>query len=67
MMGFNACYTFGKPGHMMKDCSNKGSQEKRKDKVQPNSPSEEASRRNRFFALKYRGAGEGTSGDISSI
>ncbi|XP_069154371.1 uncharacterized protein [Solanum lycopersicum] len=65
MMGSNACYSCGKQGHMMKDCSNKRGQENKKEKVQPNSPSEEAPRRQRFFALKSRGAREGTSGDFS--
>ena len=45
MFGTNACYSCGKPGHVVKDCSNRRSQEKGKDKVQPNSPNEEAPRR----------------------
>ena len=64
MMGINACYSCGKLGHMMKDCPNRLGQEKGKEKVQHNSPSENAPRRQRFFALKSRGAGEDTSGDV---
>ena len=60
-MGSNACSTCGKPGYMMKDCLNRRGQEKGQEKVQPNSLSEEATRRQRFFALKSRGAGKGTS------
>ena len=50
---------------MMKDCTNRRGQEKKKEKVQPNSPSEEAPRMQRFFALKSRGAGEDTPSDVS--
>ena len=49
----------------MKDCPYMRGREKRKEKVQPNGPSEEIPRRQRFFALKYSGVGEGTSGDVS--
>ena len=45
MMGSNACYSCGKPGHMRNDCPNRIGQEKGKEKVQPNSPSEEAPKR----------------------
>ena len=65
MMGTNACYYCGKPGHMVKDCPSRRSQEQGKERVQPNSLSEEAPRRQWFFALKSRGAGEGTSGEVS--
>ncbi|TMX05733.1 hypothetical protein EJD97_002516 [Solanum chilense] len=65
MMGKNACCSCGKPGYMVKDCLNKRSQEQGKDRVQPNGTSEEAPRRQRFFALKSRGAEEGTFGDLS--
>ena len=51
----------------MKDCTNRRGQEKKKEKVQPNSPSEEASRRQRFFGIKSRGAWEGTSDDVSRV
>ena len=39
------------------------SQEQGKKRAQPNGPSEEAPRRKQLFALKSRGAGEGTSGE----
>ena len=45
MMGSNACYSCGKPSHMRNDCPNRIGQEKGKEKLQPNSPSEEAPRR----------------------
>ena len=48
----------------MKNCSNRRSQEQGKERVQPNGPSEDTPSRLRFFALKSRGVGEGTSGDI---
>ena len=51
-------------GHMVKDCPNK-SQEQGKERSHPNGPSEVAQRRQRFFALKCRGAGEGTSGEVA--
>ena len=65
MMDSNACHSCGKPGHMIKDCSNRRSQEKGKERVKPNGPSVESPRRQRFFALKSRGAGKGTSGEVS--
>ena len=65
MMDYNACYSCGKPGQMMKDCRNRKSQEQGMERVQPNGQSGEAPRRQRFFALKSRGAGEGTSGEVS--
>ena len=64
MMGSNACYSCGKLGHMKKDCPYMRGREKGKEKVQPNSPSEEAPRRQRFFAHKSRRVGEDTSGEI---
>ena len=51
-MDYNACYGCGKPGHMMKYCMNRRSQEQCKERVQPNGPSEEAPRRQKFFSLK---------------
>ena len=57
MMDTNACYSYGKPGHMVKYFSIRRSQS--------NGPSEEAPRRQRFFALKSRGVGEGFSGEVS--
>ena len=65
MIGTNTCYKCGKSGHMVKDCLNRRSQEKGKKRVQPNGPSEEAPRRQRFFALKSRGAEEDTSGEVT--
>ena len=65
MMGTNACYSCGKPGHMMKDFPIRRSQEQGKERVQSNGPSEEAPRRQRLFALKSRGSEEGTSGEVS--
>ena len=50
---------------MVKDCLNRRSKEQGKERVQPNGPSEEAPRRKRFFALKSRGEGEGTSAEVS--
>ena len=52
-MGTNACYSCGKPGHMVKDYPNMRSQEQGKERVQPNGPSEEAPRRQRFFAQSF--------------
>ena len=57
MMGTNACYSCGKPNHMVKDCLNRRSQKQGNERVQPNGPSEKAPRRQQFFALKSRGAG----------
>ena len=65
MMDSNGCYSCGKPSQMMKDCPNRRSQEQGKERVQPNFPSEESPRRQRIFALKSRGPGEGTSGEVS--
>ena len=62
MMGTNACYSCGKPGHMVKDCPNRRSQEKGKERVQSNVPSEEALMMKRFFSLKSRVDREDTSG-----
>ena len=45
MMDSNACYSSGKPGHMMKDCPYMRGREKGKEKVNPNGPSEEDTRR----------------------
>ena len=58
MMGSNACYSCRKPGDMMQDCPNRKVQEKGKEKVQPNCPSEEAPRRQQIFALKSRVQGK---------
>ena len=65
MRGTNACYSCGKPGHMVKDGTIRRSQEQGKERVWSNGPSEEALRRQRFLAPKSRGAGEGTSGEVS--
>ena len=65
MRGTNACYSCGKPGHMVKDCPIRRSQEQRKERVQSNVPNEEAPRMKQFFALKSRGVEEGTSGEVS--
>ena len=67
MKGTNACYSIGKPAHMVMDCPNRRSQEQGKWRVQPYGPSEEAPRRQRFFSLKYRGAGEGTFSEVSGV
>ncbi|TMX03105.1 hypothetical protein EJD97_018207, partial [Solanum chilense] len=45
MIGTNTCYSYGKSGHMVKDCANRISQEQGKERVQPNGPSEEAPRK----------------------
>ena len=50
---------------MMKDCPYMRGQEKRKEIVQLNGSSEEAPRRQRFFALKSRGAEEDTSSEVT--
>ena len=49
----------------MKDCPYMRGREKRKEKVQPNGPSEEIPRRQRLFALKSIGVGEDNCGDVS--
>ena len=64
MMDSNACYSCGNLGHMIKDCPNRRIQEQGKERVRLNGQSEEAPRRQRFFALKSRGAGEGTSNEV---
>ena len=65
MMGTNTCYSCGKPGHMVKDCPIRRSKEQGMEIVHSYRPSEEAPKRQRFFALTSRGAGEGTSGEVS--
>ena len=65
MMATNACYSRGKSGHMVKDCLIRRSQEQGNERVQSNIPSEEAPRRQRFFALNSRGVGEDPFGDVS--
>ena len=65
MMGTNACYSCGKPGHMVKDCPIRRSKKQGKERVQSNGPSEEAPRRQQFFALQSRGANEDTSGEVT--
>ena len=50
---------------MVKDRPIRRSQEQGKERVQSNGPSEEAPRRQRFFALKSRGVGKDTFGDVS--
>ena len=59
-----ASYSCRKPGHMMKDCPYVSGQEKGKEKVQPNGPSEVAPMGQQFFALKSRGIREDLSGDV---
>ena len=49
----------------MKNCPLRKSKEKGKERVQSNGPSEEVPRRQRFFALKSRGVGEVTFGEVS--
>ena len=61
MMGTNTSYSSGKPGHMVKDCPISRSQEQGKEIATYNGPSEEAPRRQQFFAIKSRGVGEGLS------
>ena len=46
--GTNACYSCGKPNHMVKDCLNRRSQKQGNERVQPNGPSEKAPRRERY-------------------
>ena len=48
----------------MKDSPNRRSEQQGKERVQLNGPSEESPRRQRFFALKSRVAGEGTYDDV---
>ena len=67
MRGSNACLICREPGHMVKNCSNKISQEQRKKRIQPNGPSEEAPRRQRFFTIKSRGVEEDTSSDVPGV
>ena len=49
----------------MKDCPNRRGHEKGKEIVQPNGPSDEAPRRQRFYALKTIDVEEDTSADVS--
>ena len=64
-MSTNTCYSCAKPGHMVMDYTILISQEQGKERVKFNGPSEEDPRRQRFFALKSRGAREGTSSEVS--
>ena len=63
MIGTNACYICGKPGHMLKESLIRRSQEQGKEKEKFSS--EEAPSRKRFIALKSRGAGEVISCEVS--
>ena len=51
MRGTNACYSCGKPGHMVKDCPIRRSQEQGKERVQSNGPSEESNEL--FLSVAY--------------
>ena len=64
MMGTNACCSCGELGHTVKDCLIRRIQEQGKERFQSNCPSEDETRRQRFFSLKSRGPGEGTSGEV---
>ena len=64
-MGSNTCYSCGKPSHMVKDYTNSRSLKQAKERVQPNGPSEEAPRRQQFFALNFMGVGDDSSGNVS--
>ena len=64
MRGSNDCLICRELGHIVKNCTNRRSQEQGKERVQPNGPSEEAPRMQKFIALKSRGEGEGTSAEV---
>ena len=64
-MDSNACYSCGKPGHTVMDCQIRISKEQGKESVQSNGLSEEELRRQLIFAVKSKGAGEGTSCEVS--
>ena len=51
MRGTNACYSCGKPGHMVKDCPIRRSLEQGKERVQSNGPSEESNEL--FLSVAY--------------
>ena len=63
--GTKTYYSSRKPGHMINDFPYMTGREKGKEKVQPNGSSEKDPRRPRFIALKSRGVGGDTSGDVS--
>ena len=50
---------------MVKNCPLRKSKDQGKEIVQSNGPSEEAPRRQQFFALKSKGAEEVTSGEVT--
>ena len=58
-------YIHLRKGHLVGSVKNLLEEGVRGSRTQMNSPSEEALRRQRFFALKSRGVGEDTSGDVS--
>nr|XP_010313176.1 uncharacterized protein LOC104644722 [Solanum lycopersicum] len=64
MMGTNACYSCGKPGHMVNDCPNRRRQEQGKRKFNLMVQVKRIQGGNNS-SIKSRGAGERNSGEVS--
>ncbi|XP_015075453.1 uncharacterized protein LOC107019477 [Solanum pennellii] len=67
LVGTNSCYGCGKSGHMLKYYPNVKVQGKGNSQVQSSSPSSEAPKRNRFYALKARGEQESSHNVVTGM
>ena len=54
-MGSSNCFGCGKGGHMVQDCLMAKTKGRKSNQAQANSFNSDAPKKNRFYALKYRG------------